>query len=90
MCRIRNSENHLGSGQEQFHIQNAGSWLYANAGGRANWQSPATIYKHYYAITNPEEVRAKMNQISKIRHTAHCPLLFLGVGPVLCKSLKST
>ena len=25
--------------------------------------SPATIYKHYYAITNPEEVRAKMNRI---------------------------
>ena len=25
--------------------------------------SPATIYKHYYAITNTEEVRAKMNKI---------------------------
>lgn len=25
--------------------------------------SPATIYKHYYAITNPEEVRAQMNNI---------------------------
>ena len=25
--------------------------------------SPQTIYKYYYTITNPEEVREKMNQL---------------------------